>query len=84
MDPTIQAFQLMTRLIDWMKATTILNVGGVDVTFWGLLLTCVVFKLIMSLVWALLPGFFDGDDAEIEENYYRGITSYNYHNIRGE
>ena len=79
-----EAWALYHNLLDWMKATTILQVYGVNVTFFGLLITCIAFKIIMALIYALLPGFLDGDDDDGGEAYERGLISYNHFNRRDE
>lgn len=77
------AWSLYQNLITWMKSTVILQVYGVNVTFFGLLLTCIAFKLILALIHALLPGFI-GDDDDGGEAYERGLISYNPYNRRDD
>lgn len=77
-----EAWQLYINLLHWMQQTTILQVYGVNVTFYGLLITCIAFKLILALIHALLPGFLDGDDDDGGEAYERGLISYNPYNRR--
>lgn len=42
------------KVVTWMKDTTILTVGGNDVTFLGLLIFCVVFNFILWVIYELL------------------------------
>ena len=94
-----QAWFCFTSVVNWMKSTTLLTVGGVDVTFLGLLLSCVAVNLIFGIIEFLLPGFqlTDSigsaweDEVDIrsefgmsEDKYYRGRFSDNpYSNWRG-
>lgn len=59
-----QAWFLFTSVVNWMRSTTILTVGGVDVTFLGLLLSCVAINLIFGIIEWLLPGFHLTDTIE--------------------
>lgn len=48
------AWNCFMRTVSFMKDTTILSVGGHNVTFLGLLLVCTVFNLIVWLIYSLL------------------------------
>lgn len=93
-----QAWYLFTSVVNWMRSTTLLTVGGVEVTFLGLLLSCVAINLIFGIIEWLLPGFhltdtigsawedevdIKSDFGKSEDRYYRGRFSDNPYNWRG-
>lgn len=49
-----QAWNSFMKVVSWMKDTTILTVGGNDVTFLGLLIFCAVFNLILWVIYEIL------------------------------
>ena len=61
-----EAWYIFLVVVSWMSDTTILTVHGVDITFMGLLLFGVAFRLILSIVAALLPGWLGRDDEDGE------------------
>ena len=42
------------KVVSFMKDTTILTIGGNNVTFLGLLIFCAIFNLILWILWELL------------------------------
>lgn len=75
-DYIIKARAILSMVWAWMANTTILQVGGVNVTFAGLLITCVAFRIIVAVVHHFIPGVLDDgeddDDLPILWGRWRG------------
>lgn len=50
----VSAWNTFMRVISFMKDTTILTVGGVNVTFLGLLIAITVFEILIWVIYELL------------------------------
>ena len=50
----VSAWNCFMRVVSFMKDTTILTIGGNNVTFLGLLIFCAIFNLILWIIWELL------------------------------
>ena len=48
------AWNCFMKVVSFMKDTTILTIGGNNVTFLGLLIFCAIFNLILWILWELL------------------------------
>lgn len=48
------AWDCFMRVVNFMKFTTILTIGGKDITFLGLLITCVLFNFILWVIYEIL------------------------------
>lgn len=66
-DYFIKARAILSMVWAWMANTTILRVGGINVTFAGLLITCVAFKIIIAVVHHFIPGVLD--DSDDDDNF---------------
>lgn len=49
-----QAWNTFMRVVSWMNDTTILTVGGNNVTFLGLIIVCAIFNLILWVIYEIL------------------------------
>ncbi len=56
-----EAWDKFLIVVDWMKSTTILTVGGVNVTFLGLLITISIFDILLWVIYQLLDVAIDID-----------------------
>lgn len=48
-----EAWLNFSRLVYWMGSTTILSVGGTDVTFLGLLIVLALFDILVWLIFTI-------------------------------
>ena len=58
------AWNIFYSLLDWMRTHTILNIFNTDITFLNLLISCVIVKIVLSLIHAVLPGIGDSSDDD--------------------
>lgn len=64
-----QARAILQLVIAWMQETVILRVGGVNVTFLGLLIICVVYRIIVTVIHHFIPGILDDDDSDDDDHF---------------
>lgn len=64
-----QARAILTMVLEWMQETVILRVGGVNVTFLGLLITCVVYRILVTVIHHFIPGVLGDDDGDDDDHF---------------
>lgn len=55
----VNAWNCFMRVVSFMKDTTILSIGGNNVTFLGLLVFCCLVNLIIWIIYELLGLFIE-------------------------
>lgn len=62
-----KALELFILVVNWMRTTVIMSIGGKNISFLSLLVFTVAWKIFVSFLHGILPGFFD--DGEGEESF---------------